>query len=147
MTQDIADSLGLKDAKGAIVGKVEKDSPAAAAGLKDGDVVASVNGELVDAVPIRRTVLACVALCAFFLDETDFRADPQLAAGPIEHRIAKRDHAALKAAGPFVELERSSHPCPSERKARPFELAVVRIAPPIKYLLDAHDQPSDYNSG
>ena len=47
MTQDIADSLGLKDAKGAIVGKVEKDSPAAAAGLKDGDVVASVNGELV----------------------------------------------------------------------------------------------------
>ena len=47
MTQDIADSLGLKDAKGAIVGKVEKDSPAAAAGLKDGDVVASVNGKSV----------------------------------------------------------------------------------------------------
>ena len=47
MTQDIADSLSLKDAKGAIVGKVEKDSPAAAAGLKDGDVVASVNGESV----------------------------------------------------------------------------------------------------
>ena len=47
MTRDIADSLGLKDAKGAIVGKVEKDSPAAAAGLKDGDVVASVNGESV----------------------------------------------------------------------------------------------------
>ena len=47
MTQDIADSLGLKDAKGAIVGKVVKDSPAAAAGLNDGDVVASVNGESV----------------------------------------------------------------------------------------------------
>ena len=47
VTQDIADSLSLKDAKGAIVAKVEKDSPAAAAGLKDGDVVASVNGELV----------------------------------------------------------------------------------------------------
>ena len=47
MTQDIADSLSLKDAKGAIVEKVEKDSPAAAAGLKDGDVVASVNGESV----------------------------------------------------------------------------------------------------
>jgi hypothetical protein len=51
MTQDIADSLSLKDAKGAIVGKVEKDSPAAAAGLKDGDVVASVNGESVVDVP------------------------------------------------------------------------------------------------
>jgi PDZ domain/Trypsin-like peptidase domain len=47
MKQDIADSLGLKDAKGAIVGKVVKDSPAAAAGLKDGDVIASVNGESV----------------------------------------------------------------------------------------------------
>ena len=47
MTRDIADSLGLKNAKGAIVGKVEKDLPAAAAGLKDDDVVASVNGELV----------------------------------------------------------------------------------------------------
>ena len=47
MTQDIADSLSLKDAKGAIVATVEKDSPAAAAGLKVGDVVASVNGESV----------------------------------------------------------------------------------------------------
>ena len=47
MTQDIADSLGLKDAKGAIAGKVVNDSPAAAAGLKEGDVIASVNGESV----------------------------------------------------------------------------------------------------
>src|SRR5271166_2655919 len=47
----IADSLSLKDAKGAIVGKVEEDSPAAASGLKDGDVVASVNGEPVVDVP------------------------------------------------------------------------------------------------
>ena len=51
MTRDVADSLSLKDAKGAIVGKVEEDSPAAAAGLKDGDVVASVNGESVVDVP------------------------------------------------------------------------------------------------
>ncbi len=51
MMQDIADSLSLKDAKGAIVGKVEKDSPAAAAGLKHGDVVTSVNGESVVDVP------------------------------------------------------------------------------------------------
>ncbi len=47
VSQDIADSLGLKDAKGAIVDKAEKDSPAAAAGLKDGDVITSVNGEAV----------------------------------------------------------------------------------------------------
>ena len=59
VTQDIADSLSLKDAKGAIVAKVEKDSPAAAAGLKDGDVVASVNGESVaDSHDLARKVAA-----------------------------------------------------------------------------------------
>jgi serine protease Do len=59
VTQDIADSLGLKDAKGALVAKVEKDSPAAAAGLKDGDVVTSVNGEAVaDAHDLARKVAA-----------------------------------------------------------------------------------------
>ena len=47
VSQDIADSLGLKEAKGAIVDKAEKDLPAAAAGLKDGDVITSVNGEAI----------------------------------------------------------------------------------------------------
>jgi len=45
VNEDIADSLGLKEARGAIVDKVEKDSPAAAAGLKNGDVITAVNGE------------------------------------------------------------------------------------------------------
>jgi serine protease Do len=45
VTQDIADSMGLKDAKGALVAKAEKDSPAGAAGIKDGDVVVSLNGQ------------------------------------------------------------------------------------------------------
>jgi serine protease Do len=59
VTQDIADSLGLKDAKGAIVSKVDKDSPAAEAGLKDGDVIASVNGEAVaDSHDLARKVAA-----------------------------------------------------------------------------------------
>src|SRR5271165_340590 len=47
VTQDIADSLGLKETKGALVDKAEKDSPAAAAGLKAGDVVTAVDGEAV----------------------------------------------------------------------------------------------------
>ncbi len=59
VTQDIADSLGLKEAKGALVAKTEKDSPAAAAGLKDGDVVASVNGEPVaDSHDLARKIAA-----------------------------------------------------------------------------------------
>ncbi len=59
VSQDIADSLGLKDAKGAIVDKTEKDSPAAAAGLKDGDVITAVNGEAVaDSHELARKIAA-----------------------------------------------------------------------------------------
>ena len=59
VSQDIADSLGLKEAKGALVAKAEKNSPAAAAGLKEGDVVASVNGELVaDSHDLARKIAA-----------------------------------------------------------------------------------------
>ena len=59
VTQDIADSLGLKQAKGAIVAKVEKDSPAQAAGLKDGDVIATINGQAVaDSHELARVVAA-----------------------------------------------------------------------------------------
>ena len=47
VTQDIADSLGLKTASGALVAKENKDAPAAQAGVKVGDVVTAVNGETV----------------------------------------------------------------------------------------------------
>jgi hypothetical protein len=47
-------------------------------------------------LPIRRTALACAPFAATYLDETDFRADPQSAVGPIEHRIAvKIDFATV----------------------------------------------------
>ena len=47
VSQDIADSLGLKSAGGALVSAVEKNSPAEAAGVKSGDVVTAVDGETV----------------------------------------------------------------------------------------------------
>ncbi len=48
VSSEIADSLGLKDAKGALVAEPQKSSPAAQAGVKSGDVVTAVNGETVD---------------------------------------------------------------------------------------------------
>jgi serine protease Do len=47
VSQDIADSLGLKQTEGALVAKDQKDSPALAAGIKAGDVITKVNGEAV----------------------------------------------------------------------------------------------------
>lgn len=48
VTQDIADSLGLKNAKGALVANPQRNSPAEAAGLKSGDVITSVDNEKID---------------------------------------------------------------------------------------------------
>ena len=47
VTADIADDLGLKSASGALVAQTEKNSPAAAAGIKSGDVITAVDGETV----------------------------------------------------------------------------------------------------
>ena len=47
VTQDLADDLGLKDPSGALVAEAQKDSPAAAAGVKSGDVITAVDGEAV----------------------------------------------------------------------------------------------------
>jgi len=47
VSEDIADSLGIKAASGALVSKAQPDSPAAAAGVKTGDVITTVNGESV----------------------------------------------------------------------------------------------------
>lgn len=44
VTKDIADSLGLKKAAGAIVSETQADSPALKAGLESGDVILSVDG-------------------------------------------------------------------------------------------------------
>jgi serine protease Do len=45
VTQDIADSLGLKQAEGALVAEPQSDGPAAKAGIEPGDIVTAVNGQ------------------------------------------------------------------------------------------------------
>jgi serine protease Do len=44
VTQDIADSLGLKKAEGALVAEPQANSPAVKAGIEAGDVITSVDG-------------------------------------------------------------------------------------------------------
>ncbi len=47
VTADIADSLGMKTAEGAIVDQPQSDSPAAKAGIATGDVITAINGTAV----------------------------------------------------------------------------------------------------
>ena len=57
VTQDIADSLGLNKAEGALVAEPQDNSPAAKAGIASGDVITAVNGETVkDAHELSRTI-------------------------------------------------------------------------------------------
>jgi S1-C subfamily serine protease len=48
VTSEVAEALGLKIARGALVSKVIKDGPADVAGLKPGDVVLAVNDHAVE---------------------------------------------------------------------------------------------------
>jgi len=57
VTADIADSLGLKKAEGALVAEPQASGPAAKAGIQSGDVITAVNGEPVkDARELARTI-------------------------------------------------------------------------------------------
>ena len=57
MTEDIAESLGLDKAEGAIISNLTENSPALKAGLKQGDTIVKANGEQIeDAKDLSRTV-------------------------------------------------------------------------------------------
>src|SRR5437879_9323778 len=57
VTSDIADSLGMKKAEGALVAEPQANGPAAKAGIQSGDVIIAVNGEPVrDAKELARTI-------------------------------------------------------------------------------------------
>ncbi len=57
VTPEIADSLGMKKAEGALVAEPQANGPAAKAGIESGDVITAVNGEAVkDARELARTI-------------------------------------------------------------------------------------------
>lgn len=57
VSKDIADSVGLPTARGALVTQPSDDAPAAKAGIKSGDVIVKVDGDPIDnALDLSRTI-------------------------------------------------------------------------------------------
>jgi serine protease Do len=57
VTKDLAESLGLPGAKGALIDSVEKDSPAEKAGLLAQDIILKVNGKQIESnIDLSRTI-------------------------------------------------------------------------------------------
>ena len=58
LTKDLADSFGLKERNAILVSQVEKDSPADKSGLKQGDVIISLDGKPVENIGSFRNTIA-----------------------------------------------------------------------------------------
>jgi serine protease Do len=57
ITPDIAENLGLKEARGALVAEPQANGPASKAGIESGDVITAINGkEVKDSREIARTI-------------------------------------------------------------------------------------------
>ena len=79
MDTDLEKSFGLKDSKGALVSKVQKDSPAGKAGIKPGDIILKVDGKgvgkskellkVVNALPIGKEIESHNLLISCFLND------------------------------------------------------------------------------
>ncbi len=61
VTSDLASSLGLKEVRGAIVSSVNSGSPAERAGVKQGDVITTINGKPVNNSNDLRNEIAAMA--------------------------------------------------------------------------------------
>jgi serine protease Do len=99
VTPDLADSLGVKDATGALVAKETANSPAAAAGVKVGDVITSVNGDKVaDPKDLARRVAALgpkkVAELAILRNGAAQTIDVTLGTMPADKQMAKLEAPA-----------------------------------------------------
>ncbi len=91
VSQDIADSLGLKSVGGTLVAEVEKNSPAAAAGIKSGDVITAVDGETVaDPHELARRIAALgprkTAVLALIRNGAPMTVDVTVAVAPAERQ-------------------------------------------------------------
>ena len=116
-SQGLAESLGLPDAKGAIVTDAKEDSPASAAGIKEGDVIVSVDGQAVGNVNELRNIVARIepgktVAVEYYRDGKKLSVDVKIAAQPREMALAGQEEGEQ---------------APSESKPNKFGLTVATV--------------------
>jgi len=107
VSSDIAENLGLSRPMGGLVVDVDRESPAAQAGLKRGDVIASIDGTAIDdaqSVGFRLGVkpLGGTARLAVLRDGKSVDLALKLAAAP---EIPPRDALTIRGRSPFEGAE------------------------------------------
>ncbi|MGD0634364.1 MAG: Do family serine endopeptidase [Beijerinckiaceae bacterium] len=96
VTSEIAESLGLKSNKGALVAEAQPTGPAAGAGIKSGDVILGVDGERVEGPRELARKIASLGPDAkveltFWHDGTEKKASVKLGTLPNSDQVAKAE--------------------------------------------------------
>jgi len=109
VTPDLADSLGVKSASGALVAKETANSPAANAGVKIGDVITAVNGDPVaDPRDLARRIAALgpqkTADLAIWRNGAQQTIAVTLGAMPMDKQANAETPARAEEATPFAKL-------------------------------------------
>jgi serine protease Do len=93
VTQELADALGIKPGSGVLISSVGPDSPAAKAGIKQGDVITSFNNkEVKNSNQLRNTVASiapgATVPAAILRDGKPMKVNVQVTEQPVDMRTA-----------------------------------------------------------
>ncbi len=122
LTPDLAESLGLPDAHGALVSGVEPGSPAEHAGLKQGDVIVSLNErQVIDANALRNQIAST-------------RPESSVSIGFL--RNGKSESRSVRLVEREREKQASSAPVEDDGETASFGMSVTPLTPRVAEQLE-----------
>ncbi len=133
VTDEIAESLGLKETKGALIASVTEDGPAEKAGIEAGDIITKFNGKEIDEM---RTLPRAVAETKIDskAEVTYWRDGKEKKTKVVIGELEKAEEDGLLATGPS-----------STDKGTEVESAGVKLSTMSAALREEYDIPKDVN--